>query len=153
MYFPLGVAQPLSDVNVNIGDSSVEVSWSYDNSRTVNPVPARYFVATVTQDGMQIGTPFMLNVTTTSITIPGSLLQAESMYTVSVIVRNLQGDSEAVTESITLPVDFNFNNAIGKLCILLKVENLLSMHVCLILIQQLLCHIRWVSLLSCLLLC
>lgn len=119
-YFALGVARALSDVEVMIGSGSVTVSWSYDNSRTVNPVPAQYFIATVSQDGIQIGAPFMINVDTTSITIPGTLLQPESTYTVSVVVRNLQGDSEAVSESITIPA--GFNNAVGKLYTVLKLS-------------------------------
>ena len=111
--FDLGVAQPLrSGVEVVISEGNIVASWSYDNSRAVNPVPAQYFIATVSQDGMQIGTTFMIDVNTESVTIPGSLFQAESTYIVSVIVRNLQGDSEPISEPVTIPV--GFNSALGK---------------------------------------
>ena len=106
--FALGVAQPLSDVEARIGDSIVMVTWSYNNSRAVNPVSAQYFVVTVSLDGVQTQeSPFMVNINTTSITIPGELLQPGRTYMVSVVVRNLQGDSEAITESIPIPSDFN----------------------------------------------
>jgi hypothetical protein len=137
--FDLGVAQPLSDVELMNNEGTVVASWSYNNSMAVNPVPAQYFIANVTRDGMQIGAPFVINVNTTSITIPGSFIDPESMYTVSVVVRNLQGDSEVISESISTPA-----SALGKSHTVLKLEHII-IYLSKFLVQQLQCHIHWVS--------
>ena len=89
-----------------VGDV-ITVTWTYDNS--ANDVPAMSFVATVFQDGIQQGDPISVPITLSSITVPTSILTANQPYMVSVVVRSLQGDSDAISET------FTYNSAIGKL--------------------------------------
>lgn len=106
-YIIVGRAVPLSDLSIINSGSMITATWAYDN--TVNLVPATDFIATVTQGDGQIGDPIERSANFRNATILTSDLTVGQSYTVSVVVRNLQGDSDAVSET------FVFNSAIGEL--------------------------------------
>ena len=108
LIFIVGRAAPLLGVGiVNAGNNTITANWTYDNS--VNRVPATDFIATITQGGVQIGNPIERSANFRNATVSTRNLTVGQTYTVSVVVRNLQGDSDAISAT------FVFNSAIGEL--------------------------------------
>ena len=79
---------------------SVEFSWEYNNSR--NDVPAFSFVLAIKQEEQDVITT-TLSINERSYSVSLSRLRSEETYIVDVAVRNLQGDSEPVSQIFTVP--------------------------------------------------
>ena len=109
-YF-IGTAFPLSGLIPMITNTSVIVMWTYNNS--ANAVPATSFIANVTLNGVDINAiTNPININAMSVTIPSTVLEGEQTYMVSVVARNLQGDSQPVTREFMTPR--SFSGAAGK---------------------------------------
>ena len=112
LFYYAGVPFPLSGLTVMVTNTSVVVMWTYDNG--ANAVPATYAIANVTSNGIPITAPLPpIDINRMSVVIPSAVLEGERTYMVSVVVRNLQGDSQPVTAEFTTPR--SFSGITGKL--------------------------------------
>ena len=83
-------------ISININDDFIESSWTYDNS--VNGVPATYFIFNISLNATTVmSNPIPANMTMITTRVDVSELMSLTTYTATVVVRNLQGDSPAVS--------------------------------------------------------
>lgn len=97
-----GVPQPVSMISININDDFIESSWTYDNS--VNGVPATYFIFNISLNATTVmSNRIPANTTMITTRVDVSELMSLTTYTATVVVRNLQGDSPAVSNIFSTP--------------------------------------------------
>ena len=97
----VGRPRPLSGaLEVTIMDRTVTFRWNYDNS--VNGVPATKFVLNVTRSGGP-NVREMLNIDQRQHSISSNDLASNQSYTVAIAVRNLQGDSDIISNTFRSP--------------------------------------------------
>ena len=85
---------------IDTSDGTVEFTWEYNNSR--NGVPASGFIVAIKRDGQDVITD-TLSIDQRSYTVLLSRLMGGETYTMEVIVRNMQGDSEPISQIFNTP--------------------------------------------------
>ena len=96
----LGPPQAINGVEVQIRSGEIAFSWTYDDS--ANGVPATAFVITIVRAGNTVLTR-TIPVTQRSYTIDVNDLDSSEEHTVTLMVQNLQGNSQTVSNIFTTP--------------------------------------------------
>ena len=101
-FYNIGVPEPVSQVDVNIRGNIVVFNWTYNNS--VNGVPATEYVITVVRTGTNlVSASDTIPISQMNYTITVEELLSFRNHSVSLVVRNMQGDSEEISNRFTTP--------------------------------------------------
>ena len=92
---------------IDVEGDIIVFTWTYDDS--VNDVPTSNFFTTISLDGQTVHS-FTLSSSNRSLSVPLSMLMAGQTYTIDVVVRNLQGNSVAISQIFNVPR----SNSVGK---------------------------------------
>ena len=114
---------------INNDDMTVDFTWEYDDS--TNDIPSSNFSVRIKRNE-QIILSDDISINSRSYTIPLSNLESGEVYSVEVVVRNIHGDSDPVSQIFTVPVRGESLTLDGKFFIDYKCSITIGTHFCLL---------------------